>query len=254
MTTGVTYLTIDESMAGQRIDNFLMTHFKGVPRSHIYQILRSGQVRVNKKRAKPIYRLTEHDVLRLPPVRQTIAAPRPAHSSALDELSESILFEDSDLMVINKPAGMAVHGGSGLSWGVIEALRQLRPLCKSLELVHRLDRDTSGVLLLAKKRSMLKHLHELFRGQDMHKTYLCVVKGQFLEAEREVNVPLSKNTLRSGERIARADPNGKPSSTLFLPSKVFSKTSVIQAKPATGRTHQIRVHAAHSGFSNYRRQ
>lgn len=248
MRNTVTYLTIDDSSSGQRIDNFLMSYFKGVPKSHVYQILRSGQVRVNKKRVKPLYRVQVGDELRLPPVRQATPTTATPATRVLEQLEQAILFEDSDLLVINKPAGIAVHGGSGLSFGVIEAFRHLRPEAKALELVHRLDRETSGVLLLAKKRSVLKSLHELFRGQEMQKTYLCAVKGQFLEAEREVNVPLSKNILRSGERVARPDPNGKPSLTVFYPQQVFKRASILEAKPATGRTHQIRVHAAAAGF------
>jgi len=245
----VVMLTITADQAGQRLDNFLITLLKGVPKSHIYRILRKGEVRVNKGRIQASYRLQEGDILRVPPVRQAEPTAAPVvHDRQLQELESRILYEDEQVIVIDKPAGMAVHGGSGLSFGVIEAFRQLRPQCQALELVHRLDRDTSGCLLLAKKRTPLKFLHELMREGKTTKEYLTLVKGQWRGDARKIEAALRKNTLQSGERMVRVDhAEGKAAATLFAPEAIFTRASLVRATLYTGRTHQIRVHAQHIG-------
>lgn len=248
--SGVSYLDIDAEYAGQRVDNFLLTYLKGIPRSHIYQLLRKGEIRINKKRIKPEYRLQAHDVLRLPPLR--IASSTPTHRVAPTRLvaliEQAIVYEDAALLVINKPSGMAVHGGSGVHFGVIELLRMARPEETALELVHRLDRDTSGCLMVAKKRSMLRQLHGLLRDNQIEKIYVTLVKGQWCDPMRRVSVPLQKNQLLSGERMVRVEEGGKEASTVFTLQHTFADASLLQARLETGRTHQIRVHAAHVGF------
>ena len=245
---GVQFITIDAEQDGQRIDNFLKTQLKGVPKSLIYRILRKGEVRVNKKRIKPEYKLCAGDEIRVPPVRVAEENALPSSKlSSVQALASQIIYEDDVIIVLNKPSGLAVHGGSGLSFGVIEGLRALRPESKFLELVHRLDRDTSGLLLVAKKRSALKHLHEQLRVKTMRKQYLALVRGQWQPHVKVVNAPLLKNILQSGERIVRVNSDGKPSETRFQIVQKFADATLVMASPITGRTHQIRVHTAHAG-------
>ncbi len=239
------FLTIDGERAGQRVDNFLLAFLKGVPKSMIYRIIRKGEVRVNKGRVKPIYRLKEGDVVRVPPVRVSDKTMEAPGRGLLNYLEKSILYEDEGLLVINKPSGVAVHGGSGISYGVIEAMRALRPKQKSIDLVHRLDRDTSGCLILTKKRSALRRLHEMLREGRVDKRYLALCKGRWEGGARMVDASLKKNTLRSGERVVEVDPMGKEALSRFIPQQLFKSATLMEIKLFTGRTHQIRVHAAH---------
>ncbi|MCC5878673.1 MAG: 23S rRNA pseudouridine(955/2504/2580) synthase RluC [Idiomarina sp.] len=244
---GVQWLDIDHDMAGQRIDNFLRTQLKGVPKSMIYRILRKGEVRVNKKRIKPDYKLQDGDQVRVPPVRVSPPSDLPNPNLAqVNQLTDRILFEDDSLLVVNKPAGMAVHGGSGISFGLIEALRSLRG-SDTLELVHRLDRETSGCLLVAKKRSILRALNTQLRDKEMKKVYLALVAGEWSKLDRGVTAPLRKHVLQSGERMVRVDKEGKPSETRFKIRQRYAQGTLVQASPVTGRTHQIRVHAQVTG-------
>ena len=241
-------LTIDEHHAGQRIDNFLLSCLKGLPRTRIYRILRRGEVRVNKGRIRQHYRLKCGDVVRIPPLRLTQPAPSRGPDAALCERVEGcILFEDGGLIVIDKPSGVAVHGGSGLSHGIIEALRAARGERQYLELVHRLDRDTSGCLMIAKRRAVLTALHAAFRDGKVRKRYQVLLKGHWRGPAREVETGLLRNTLRSGERLVRVDASGKTGRTRFVPRRPGNKASLMEALPFTGRTHQIRVHAASAG-------
>ncbi|EOX5982710.1 23S rRNA pseudouridine(955/2504/2580) synthase RluC [Proteus mirabilis] len=245
----VQFVTIDGDEAGQRIDNFLLARLKGVPKSMIYRIIRKGEVRVNKGRIKPEYKLAAGDSIRIPPVR---VAEKEEHAVSpklekVSALAECILYEDEHVMLINKPSGTAVHGGSGLSFGVIEGLRALRPEARFLELVHRLDRDTSGVLLIAKKRSALRSLHEQLRLKQMQKDYLALVRGQWQSHTKVVQAPLLKNILQSSERVVKVSSEGKPSETRFKVEERFEFATLVKASPVTGRTHQIRVHTLHAG-------
>lgn len=245
----VQFLTISDDEAGQRIDNYLLSKLKGVPKSLIYRVVRKGEVRINKGRIKPEYKLQAGDVLRIPPVRIS-EKEQPQISNKLNKvnrLENQIIFEDDYLLAINKPSGIAVHGGSGLSFGVIEALRALRPEARFLELIHRLDRDTSGILLIAKKRSVLRHLHEQLRIKTIQKDYLALVRGQWQSHCKVVQAPLLKNELSGGERIVRVSEQGKPSETRFSIEERYIAATLIKASPITGRTHQIRVHTQYAG-------
>ncbi|MBN7820634.1 23S rRNA pseudouridine(955/2504/2580) synthase RluC [Bowmanella yangjiangensis] len=246
----VQLIQVDPELEGQRIDNFLRTQLKGVPKSLIYRVLRKGEVRVNKGRIKPDYKLQANDIVRIPPLK--VAEKNDAPSVKLDKvatLEAHILFEDDQLIAINKPSGMAVHGGSGLSFGVIEALRALRPDQKYLELVHRLDRDTSGCLLIAKRRSALKSLHEQLRDKTVDKRYQALVVGEWADNRHKVRAPLKKNILKSGERMVSVSPDGKESETRYQVLERFSGATLVEAFPVTGRTHQIRVHCLHAGHA-----
>jgi 23S rRNA pseudouridine955/2504/2580 synthase len=254
MTTvsgGVKQVRVPEDRDGQRLDNFLLGQLKGAPRSIIYKIVRSGQVRINGKRAKPDSRLSSGDEVRIPPVRLEEPGEVKAPPKAmLDRLAASIVYEDKLLLALNKPSGIAVHGGSGLSFGVIEALRALRP-DEPMELVHRLDRDTSGVLIVAKKRSALLELQALLReGEDEeapNKKYLTLLAGKMPQGTMTVDAPLQKSVLQGGERMVRVDPNGKASVSHFKLIERRAGHSFCEVRIETGRTHQIRVHAAHLG-------
>lgn len=244
----VRMVTVEPGYDGQRIDNYLINILKGVPRTYVYRILRKGEVRVNKGRIKANYRLKVGDVVRVPPVRvPEKAEPGRPDKRVLEQLDNAVIYEDKRLLVLNKPSGVAVHGGSGLSYGVIEALRILRPEEKQLELVHRLDRDTSGCLLIAKRRSALRALHELIRENRVDKRYIALVDGRWQQNKVRVDAPLLKNTLKSGERVVRVDPKGKQAKTHFSVRQRFADATLIEVKLLTGRTHQIRVHTQHLG-------
>ena len=251
ITSSVQLLEVAPDHAGQRIDNYLRAQLKGVPKTLVYRILRKGEVRVNKGRIKPDYKLQAGDVIRVPPLRLAERdEPAPLAQGLLERLEAAIVYEDKALIVLNKPAGIAVHGGSGLNYGVIEAFRQLRPECKDIELVHRLDRDTSGLLMIAKKRSMLRHLHEALRGDGVDKRYLALVRGSWPAVKKQVRAPLMKSNLRSGERMVEVNVEGKDALTLFRVVRRFGEfATLVEASPVTGRTLQIRVHARHAGHA-----
>ena len=253
----VNHISVAEHEAGQRLDNYLIKILKGVPKSHIQRIIRGGEVRVNKGRAKPDWRVAAGDVVRIPPIR--VAQPENTVGSLknIPARQFDVVFEDDALLVINKPSGIAVHGGSGVSFGVIEQLRQSRPEAKYLELVHRLDKDTSGLLMIAKKRSALVKLHEMLRNDHPKKVYLALGVGQWQPENRHVKLPLVKYTGAAGEKIVRVDEAGQSAHTVFRVLDTFSgclthsvgisALSLVEATLKTGRTHQIRVHMQASG-------
>lgn len=259
-------VAVDEESAGQRLDNFLMRHLKGVPKTHVYRIIRSGEVRVNKGRASADTRVESGDVVRLPPVRLSERVSEKAEAMAelvargAPAREFPVLFEDDCVLAIDKPAGVAVHGGSGVSFGVIEQLRMARPQAKFLELVHRLDRETSGILLVAKKRSALKNLQDQFRERETGKTYLALVAGHWPTSKKVLDKPLHKYLLADGERrvkvVSKDDPDGMKSVTLVKvrersPAEVGPTGrhfSLLEVTIKTGRTHQIRVHLASEGM------
>jgi 23S rRNA pseudouridine955/2504/2580 synthase len=240
--------TVSDEEAGQRIDNFLLRHFKSVPRSRVYRLLRKGEVRVNRRRVEADYRISAGDEVRLPPVRMDSSdAPLKASSSLQALIERAVIFEDRHLLIIDKPSGVAVHGGSGRSFGVIEALRASRP-AETLELVHRLDRDTSGCLAIARDRATLTALHALIRGGGMHKTYLALVAGSWQLGAKRIEAPLATDERRHGERHVRVAAAGKDSVSLFRPVQFFgAAATLMEVDIPTGRTHQIRVHAGYAG-------
>ena len=244
----VTLHTVGAQEAGQRIDNFLMRHFKTVPRSRVYRLLRKGEVRVNRKRVDAEYRLVDGDEVRLPPVRiDTRDEPGRPSASLLELIERAVIFRDRNLLVIDKPSGVAVHGGSGMSFGIIEALRASRPR-ETLELVHRLDRDTSGCLLIARDRPTLTSLHALIRDGGLHKTYMPLVAGSWQLGTKRIDAPLATDAREKGERHVRVASAGKASVSVFKPLQFFGPlATLMEVDIPTGRTHQIRVHAGYAG-------
>jgi 23S rRNA pseudouridine955/2504/2580 synthase len=243
--SNVSAVEVDSGSEGQRVDNFLMRVCKGVPRSHIYRILRTGEVRINSRRVDATYRLQPGDRVRIPPMRVAVRAPKPAPAAAQ---RLPVVFEDGALLVVNKPSGLAVHGGSGVSFGVIEQMRAARPELKFLELVHRLDRETSGLLVLAKKRSALTALHAALREGRIRKQYLALVKGRWKGGTRRISLPLRKTVTQSGERRVSVHREGRESESVFGKEREFRDYTLLAAELLTGRTHQIRVQLTHLGF------
>jgi 23S rRNA pseudouridine955/2504/2580 synthase len=244
----VRHIQIDPEQAGQRVDNFLLRELKGVPKSRIYRLLRKGEVRVNGGRSTPEYRLVAGDQVRLPPVRTSTAAETaPPGKGLLAQIEASIIHEDNHLLVLNKPPGIAVHGGSGIRHGVIEGLRALRPTAPFLELVHRLDRETSGLLMIAKRRSRLRQLHELLRNDAIEKHYIALLSGRLPRGPVPVEAPLDRFHLQGGERMVRVDGAGRHARSVFRATERFPGATLVDAVIDTGRTHQIRVHAQHIG-------
>ncbi len=248
--TAARLVSVDADNAGRRLDNFLLAELKGIPRTRVYRMIRKGEVRVNKGRCKPTTRLAEGDLVRIPPLQP--AQPGEAHlpdRSKVKWILGQILHEDDHLLLLDKPSGLAVHGGSGISLGAIELLRAARPDCRYLELVHRLDRDTSGCLLVAKKRSALRNLHAQLREGQVGKIYLALLCGRWKGQERQVDFPLVVEHRKNGERHVRTGAEGKSAKTIFFPQERFEHFSLCQVELLTGRTHQIRVHAAAIGHS-----
>jgi 23S rRNA pseudouridine955/2504/2580 synthase len=249
-SNSVTHTVIGDEDHGQRLDNFLIRCCKGVPKSHIYRILRSGEVRINSRRVDATYRLCAGDKLRIPPIRVAERPKNEVDEAAKQRVDLPILYEDEAMLVIDKPEGIAVHGGSGVSFGVIEALRRQRPEARFLELAHRLDRETSGILLVGKKRLALTALHDMFRehGAGADKRYLVLVKGRWMNTTQHVKLPLHKYLTEGGERRVSVNPEGKTAHTVFRLLARWPEMSLLEAQLKTGRTHQIRVHLAHLGF------
>ncbi len=247
-TRAVQFIEITASNAGQRLDNFLLSIDKNIPKSRIYRALRKGEVRVNKGRKKQTYKLELGDSVRIPPLHtQEKTVITTVNDRVKQQLLDNILIEDDDLLILNKPSGLAVHAGSGIEQGIIEALRIIRPELPFLELVHRLDRDTSGCLLLAKTRPALLNLQQQMIQHDINKRYLTLLKGHWGQQEKRVTAPMQKNTLSSGERMVRIDPEGKHAESLFIPLAQYNSAQLTEVVLFTGRTHQIRVHAEHLG-------
>jgi len=247
---GVQYLTVPPTADGQRLDNFLFSRLKGVPRSRIYRLIRKGEIRVNKKRCRPEQRLLSTDQIRVAPIRTATREAPPTISDSLRQtLQAAILYQDEHLLVINKPAGLAVHAGTGVHLGLIEALRQLWPDQDFLELVHRLDRETSGCLLVARSPYALHQLQTALKKRQVDKHYHALVQGNWPETLLEVNAPLQRDELRGGERVVVVSREGKPALTRFRVLQRLRDATLIEAMPVSGRTHQIRVHCRHAGHS-----
>lgn len=245
----VSFIEVGEDQDGQRLDNFLMSRLKGVPKSHLYQLIRKGEIRINKKRSKPSDRLAQHDMIRLAPIRVAQAnEPVPISNNMRDLLKSCVLFENDYLLILNKPAGLAAHGGSAISAGLIELARQAWPDVKSLELVHRLDKDTSGCIVLSKKTQALKAMQQLFKTDGLQKIYLALVGGYWPAKLRLLDAPLCKYLLQSGERMVKVDRDGKAAETLVRVKQRLQHCTLLEVTLKTGRTHQIRVHTQHAGF------
>lgn len=243
-----THIEVSDAESGQRLDNFLLRKLSGVPKTRIYRAIRKGEVRVDKGRAKPERKLSAGEVIRIPPIG-SVETPAKAKAPARwnQRIAQSVVYEDKGLIIVNKPTGLAVHGGSGIDFGLIETLRQQRLEQPYLELVHRLDRDTSGLVMIAKRASVLRELHDLLRNDGIDKRYLALVAGKWPSHLARVQAKLGKSALSSGERMVRVDASGKPSITDFRVVERLAGATLVEAKPITGRTHQIRVHAQHAG-------